>query len=335
MNERTGGAEQQARMLTQAVSQSRLALCLTDPGQTDNPIVYVNAAFLELTGYDEGEILGRNCRFLQGPETDPHAVARVRHALDKRRVTIVELLNYRKDGSRFVNALQIGPIFDSSGRLSYFFGSQMDVTEDRAMEARAKQLAEEELRHRLTNVMSVLEILVRLTARENRDAASQADRIAERVRAVGEAHLHTLVTGEKRADLTVVVERVLRAYAPHGSRSYRLGGPAATLGTASISPLVLLLHELASNAIKHGALGQPEGVVTVAWSLEPSADVPGQRMLMLEWREAGGLETTAPLRRSGSRIVTELLTLAHGQLDFDWRPEGLVARVRLPVGGAA
>lgn len=333
MNEMTSGADQQARLLTQAVSQSRLALCLTDPGQADNPIVYVNAAFLELTGYDESEVLGRNCRFLQGPETDRQATARVRRALDERRLTIVELVNYRKDGSTFLNALQIGPIFDASGRLSFFFGSQMDVTEERAAEARAKQLAEEELRHRLTNIMSVLEILVRLTARENLDAATQARRIAERVRAVGDAHLHALVMDEAETDLHLLAERVLAAYGPRGMQSYRLEGPPVTLGLGNVSPLVLLLHELAANAVKHGALSRQEGQVTLAWSIKPGTDPQDQNVLVLSWREEGGPEAVTPSSTGGSRVVVDLLAAAQGELAHDWQPEGLVARVRLPLRG--
>lgn len=330
MSERIDAAEEQARMLTQAVNQSRLALCLTDPGQADNPIVYANAAFMELTGYHEVEFLGRNCRFLQGPDTDAQAIARVRRAIDERRTAIVEFLNYRKDGSAFVNALQIGPIFDASGRLSFFFGSQLDVTEDRAAEARAKKLAAAELHHRLTNIMSVLEILVRLTARENLDAAAQASRIAQRVRAVGEAHLHTLVMEEKQADLRQMVERVLQAYAPHGSASYALDGPVVALGIGSISPLVLLLHELATNAIKHGALGEAAGKVTLTWSVEQGAGNPAAQVLALSWRETGGPATAAPSHASGSRIVADLFAFADGELQFEWRPEGLLARARLP-----
>ncbi len=330
MSERIGAAEEQARMLTQAVNQSRLALCLTDPGQTDNPIVYANAAFMELTGYHEVEVLGRNCRFLQGPDTEPQAVARVRRAIDERRTAIVEFLNYRKDGSTFLNALQIGPIFDDSGHLCFFFGSQLDVTEDRAAEARAKKLAAAELHHRLTNIMSVLEILVRLTARENLDATTQADRIAERVRAVGEAHLHTLIMDRKQADLHEVVERVLRAHAAYGLESYALDGPAVELGINSISPLVLLLHELATNAIKHGALGQPAGKVTVAWAVERGTGTPGAPVLALTWQETGGPATNIPSRASGSRIVADLFAFAEGELEFEWRPEGLLARARLP-----
>jgi PAS domain S-box-containing protein len=99
---------------------------------TDAPIVFVNRAFRWLTGYDEQDIIGRNCRFLQGPGTDPEAVARIRTALANEDVVVVELLNYRKDGTAFWNALHLGPIYDAQGRLIYYFGSQWDVSDVRA-----------------------------------------------------------------------------------------------------------------------------------------------------------------------------------------------------------
>lgn len=336
-----------AQMLTQAISHARLALCLTDPGLPDNPIVYANTAFLELTGYDESEVIGRNCRFLQGPDTDRRAVDRLRKALDERSVTIVDLLNYRKDGSAFVNAVQVGPIYDSAGRLSYFFGSQLDVTADRAAEAKARQLADAELQHRLTNIISVLCVLVRLTAREQLDARAQAQRIIERITALGEAHINTLARGEKRADLGTLAHSVLRAYAPRGEQSFQLEGPAIALGIANISPFVLLLHELAANAVKHGALSQPEGKVTLTWTTRPGAEAPADNatgkpgrarsgtVLTLTWQESGGGPVVAPSSTHGLRIAAELLASAHGRFDCEWQPQGLIAQVQLPLLGSS
>jgi PAS domain S-box-containing protein len=123
-----------------AMSQGRLAVCLTDPAQEDNPIVFANDAFVALTGYSESEILGRNCRFLQGAKSETMAVEKIRDAIKNRSNTVVELLNYRKDGSSFVNALHLGPIFDKDGTLRFFFGSQWDITEKTAFnEMRRKQ----------------------------------------------------------------------------------------------------------------------------------------------------------------------------------------------------
>ena len=114
-----------------AVRATRMPMVITDPRQPDNPIVFVNDAFCRLAGYDRDEILGRNCRFLQGPNTDREAVARLREALEAVRPIELDLLNYRKDGEPFWNRLLIAPVRDAAGELAYFFASQLDVTLER------------------------------------------------------------------------------------------------------------------------------------------------------------------------------------------------------------
>ena len=97
-------------LFEQAMAQTRMAVCLTDPKQADNPIVFCNRAFERLTGYRQHEIIGRNCRFLQGPKTDQHQVTKIRDAIRTEEVAVVEILNYRKNGEQFWNALHLGPI---------------------------------------------------------------------------------------------------------------------------------------------------------------------------------------------------------------------------------
>ncbi|WP_267358578.1 MULTISPECIES: PAS domain S-box protein [unclassified Methylobacterium] len=113
-----------------AVRATRMPMIVTDPRQPDNPIIFVNNAFGRLTGYAREEIVGRNCRFLQGPETDRDDVARVREAIAARRGIEVALLNYRKDGTTFWNQLLLAPVRDAAGEVAYFFASQYDVTAD-------------------------------------------------------------------------------------------------------------------------------------------------------------------------------------------------------------
>ena len=151
-------------LFEQAMAQTRMAICLTDPNQDDAPIVFANRAFRDLTGYPDEEILGRNCRFLQGRDTDPAAVARIRAALESEDVIVTELLNYRKDGTPFWNALHIGQIYDSAGALIYFFGSQWDVTNVHTARAdeRHARLMSRELSHRVKNMFSVMWLPVRL-----------------------------------------------------------------------------------------------------------------------------------------------------------------------------
>lgn len=154
-------------LFEQAMAQTRMAICLSDPNAEDSPIVFANRAFIELTGYDEQEIVGRNCRFLQGPETDPAAVRRIRTALESESVIVVELVNYRKNGEKFWNALHLGPIYNENNELLYYFGSQWDVSDvhaARAEEANAKAMSRE-LSHRMKNMFSVIASIVSITGR--------------------------------------------------------------------------------------------------------------------------------------------------------------------------
>ncbi|EQD41786.1 signal transduction histidine kinase, partial [mine drainage metagenome] len=99
-----------------------------DATHPDQPIVRVNPALLAITGYAEHEVLGRNCRFLQGPDTDPAAVARIGAALRSGEPVRCELLNYRKDGTPFWNQVAISPVRDTDGRIVAFAGTLTDVT---------------------------------------------------------------------------------------------------------------------------------------------------------------------------------------------------------------
>ena len=126
-----------------AVRATRMPMIVTDPRQYDNPIVFANDAFLTLTGYTRLEVTGRNCRFLQGPATDPAAIDRMRAAIRQEGDIKIDLLNYRKDGSVFHNALYVGPVRDAAGSVVYFFASQLDVSEHYALNAEIARLKAE------------------------------------------------------------------------------------------------------------------------------------------------------------------------------------------------
>ena len=117
-----------------------VSLVVTDPNAFDNPIVYVNPAFTRLTGYSAEAACGRNCRFLQGPLTDPEAVRRLREAVAADDAVTVSLLNYRADGSTFLNALHIAPVI-SDGKLLFFMGVQGPADEGDAADRTSAELA--------------------------------------------------------------------------------------------------------------------------------------------------------------------------------------------------
>ncbi len=114
-----------------AVRATRMPMVITDPRLADNPVVFANDAFCRLSGYERHEIIGRNCRFLQGPDSDPEAVRRIRQAVAAVQPLEIDLRNRRKNGEPFWNRLLISPVFDANGRLTYFIASQVDLSFDR------------------------------------------------------------------------------------------------------------------------------------------------------------------------------------------------------------
>jgi PAS domain S-box-containing protein len=116
--------------LTALIQFSPVASVITNPRLHDNPIIACNQAFTDLTGYDEGEILGRNCRFLSGPETEPWLTDRISLAVSNHKPVLVEILNYKKDGTPFRNAVLVAPVYDPNGELEYFLGSQVELDAD-------------------------------------------------------------------------------------------------------------------------------------------------------------------------------------------------------------
>ena len=133
-----------------AVSTTRMPMIVTDPKQADNPIVFANPAFLRMTGYTYDELLGRNCRLLQGPATDQATIAAVRDAVAAEREIATEILNYRKDGSTFWNALFVSPVYDRNGNVIYFFASQLDISRRRDAEEALRQAQKMEALGQLT-----------------------------------------------------------------------------------------------------------------------------------------------------------------------------------------
>lgn len=117
------------RQLIDSVDASPLAMVLSNPRLPDNPLEIVNPAFCSLTGYSEDEILGRNCRFLAGDLTQPAATEQIRASIRAQRPVLVDILNYRRDGTPFRNGVMITPLFDTEGGLAWFLGSQVDLSD--------------------------------------------------------------------------------------------------------------------------------------------------------------------------------------------------------------
>jgi PAS domain S-box-containing protein len=181
--------------IARAVGALSDGVVLTDPALPDHPIVWANDAFLELTGYRRDEVVGRNCRFLQGPLTDRGTIDRVRLAIEAPEHFHEALLNYRKDGTAFWNALTVSPVLDSDGRLVNFVAAQSDISGVKRLEGQLRHAEKIELvgrmaggiAHDFNNVLTALFGYIELLDMELADAEAPKAYVAEMKRAADRA----------------------------------------------------------------------------------------------------------------------------------------------------
>jgi PAS domain S-box-containing protein len=306
-----------------AVERTRMPMVIADARQADNPIVLANQSFLDLTGYTAAEVIGRNCRFLQGPESASEAVAAVRRAVETRRSVELELLNYRKDGSTFWNALHLDPVFDESGELAYFFASQRDVTEWRraqALEATERRLLRE-VDHRAMNALSLVQGIVRLTKAET--ITAYAASIQARVATL--ARTHAMLAQRGWTDVPLA-EVVVAEAALHDIARFEIAGPEVLIEAIHVQSLALALYEVAANAAAHGSLSRAGGRVAVAW--RPHEE-PG--LVTLEWKELGRSAPPARPPGFGGKMIDAILKQQlRGAVQRTWSDTGLELEMTFP-----
>ncbi len=138
--------EEQLRLNKRAIESSYEGIIITDADSADNEVVFVNEAFLRITGYTASDVLGRNCRFLQGEQSDKNVIAKIRAAIDSKENFEGEILNYKKDKTPFWNFLRLSPIFDSEGNVTHFVGFQNDITQRKLAEQQIEQQNKEILK---------------------------------------------------------------------------------------------------------------------------------------------------------------------------------------------
>jgi PAS domain S-box-containing protein len=131
--------EQETALLRAAVQACPVNVTISDLRRPGHPLCYVNPAFCETTGYAAEEVIGRNCRFLQGPESDPAVIAAMREAIAARRSISVELVNYRRDGTPFRNRLELAPVTDQARGIDAYIGIQRDIAAFRAAETTRRE----------------------------------------------------------------------------------------------------------------------------------------------------------------------------------------------------
>ncbi|MFO6465989.1 PAS domain-containing protein [Jannaschia sp. KMU-145] len=325
-------AEDSDYLFRQAVEQTRMAICIADARAEDLPIVLCNQAFVEQTGYPRDEIIGRNCRFLQGEDTESGAVDLIREAIDRREVRVVEILNYRRDGTPFWNSLHIGPIYAADGTLTHFFGSQWDVTSLRSERDKVRKSEDmaEELLHRTRNLFAVTTAILRISAQSARDIPDLVASVTERLAALARAQDASISTIDGGTDFAAMLDAIIRPYRTESAAHITLSGPSVTLGREHVAPLGMALHELSTNAAKYGALRSNEGRVSVDWARRDG-------VLEVRWLERGladepdDRQETASGGGTGTNLVQRILKAAGGQIETDLHADGIDVTVRLPL----
>jgi PAS domain S-box-containing protein len=277
-----------------AVRATRMPMVITDPTRPDNPIVFCNQSFQDLTGYARDDIIGRNCRFLQGPETDRAAVARIHDAIAAGEDIAIELLNYRKDGSTFWNALYLSPVRGEDGDIQFFFASQLDVTDrvreqeeiaeqkaavEREVERRTADLQEaleaqtmllHEVDHRVKNNLTMIGSLLRLQARTIGDpvVSARLEAMLERVDALATVHRRLYQSKDiTHFDVGAFVENLVSDVIGASGRTEIAVVPDVEqiqVPSARASALGLVLNEILTNAIKHAYADGRTGTLLVS-----------------------------------------------------------------------
>jgi len=255
-----------------ALERIPFAIVITNPHIEDNPIVFVNSAFTRLTGYSAEVSIGRNCRFLQGEDTDPADLEALRKGIEKGDEFAVELLNYKADGTPFRNRLFISPLHDTDGELQYFIGLQRalgDGSGDKVTGGIDDALRE--IHHRVKNHLSMVVGMIRMQARsQNPTSLENYTALARRIETLQLLyHEMTGGMGGMAGDtiaLGAYVSRIASAIAYLDGReglqlNLDLGPIKAPVDTAA--RVGLLVSELLTNAYQHAFEGRSEGFIEV------------------------------------------------------------------------
>ena len=320
-----------------ALERVPFAIVITNPHIEDNPIVFVNAAFARLTGYSAEVSIGRNCRFLQGEDTDPAAVQQIRDGLAKRAEFGVELMNYKADGTPFRNRLYITPLHDTDGELQYFVGLQRALGDDSDQVTGGVDEALREIHHRVKNHLSMVVGMIRMQARsQNPTSLENYAALARRIETL-QLLYHEMTGGSHKDEngtiaLGAYVSRIASAIAYLDGReslqlNLDLGPIKAPVDTAA--RVGLLVSELLTNAYQHAFEGRAEGLIEVHLHVE-------EDVIRLTVSDDGiGIDPASgwPDRGNlGGKIVRSLVTGLQADLAIAPNGTGTRVDVSIPLG---
>ncbi|MGI4942582.1 MAG: HWE histidine kinase domain-containing protein [Janthinobacterium lividum] len=311
-----------------AAETTRMPMVFTDAKVDGNPIIFVNQAFLALTGYDEHEVLAQEFDFLMDRGTDPETLTELQTAFRGGRGLESQVQFRCKDGHLIWVTIFITPVRNKDSDVVQHFASFVDITRHKVEEDRLAFLLDE-VNHRTQNMLTTVLAIANQTLRDAADPGL-ARSFEGRIQALAKAH--SLLSGADRemVGLGDVIECILQPFGLRDQKAPRfmIIGEDVRLQPQAALMLAMVFHELATNAAKYGALVTDAGRISVDWMLEAGQD--GNKV-RLRWQESGGPPVMPPTRQGfGSRLIQHGLAQEVGaEVHLDYAPAGVSCRIVL------
>jgi PAS domain S-box-containing protein len=285
-----------------------------------------NEGASRIFGWEASEMIGQPILRIIPPELHDEEVEILARLRRGERIEHFDTVRLGKDGRRVDISLAVSPIRDSSGRVTGASKVARDVTERKEAE-KLQRLLVDELNHRVKNTLATVQAIASHSLRRARNSEDFVSSFTGRVQALARAH-HLLTERTWRgADVADLVrEQVVLGVVE--SNRVAFSGPALLLDPQSALHLALVLHELATNARKYGALSVPQGQLSISWSMLANKG----RMLVLQWSERGGPAVAAPSSVGfGTSLIQQALDAHGGSASIQYAAEGVTCEIKLPL----
>ena len=303
----------------------------------DQEITQVNPAVLAALGYEEHEVVGRHVSDFMDPDQFEISRAAVAQKLAEGGTTRLTLHVRAKDGHELIWETNSRLTTDEDGNPTGLHAIGRDMTQAKRDEAHLRLLVDE-LNHRVKNTLAIVQGIAQQSFKAGIDTVTARRAFEGRLAALSETH--NLLTREHWGPVSMA-QIIGDAVTPHGGviglspsgdrqGRFDLEGPDLPLAPKTAISLALAIHELSTNAVKYGALSQPEGRVTIQWAKRGTADAP---RLALTWTESGGPQVIVPTKRGfGTRMVERgLAAELGGTVKIEFAPKGLICTVDAPL----
>jgi len=289
----------------------------------DGIITSWNKAAERIFGYSAAEAIGQPITLVI-PENrqseEREILTRLRRG---ERIDHFETVRRRKDGSSIIVSLTVSPVKDAHGNIVGASKIARDITEQKRTLEQISILARE-AEHRSKNILSNVQAIINLSQSDTPESLKEV--ISGRIQAMANVHSLFVETRWIGAEVSAIAKQELAPYLEAGHERVRMEGLQTVLEPTSAQAIAVVLHELATNASKYGALSSAKGQIGLTWSRSEN----GQ--LVLRWIELGGPSVSAPERRGfGSRLIEGTISALGGKVLFDWRSEGLLCEIAVPT----